>query len=157
MTLYDWTGLPLNKPPSCIMPSVSAVIIDQNRRLLLQRRDDNNYWSLPGGRVEICESVEKAIIREVFEETGFRVVVKKLIGIYSNPENYAIASYSNGDIIHYVNLCFLCTTQSGSLRGSLEGKEVHFFLLNSLPDKILLSHRIRIQDAIADEKEAFIR
>src|SRR5438874_11508176 len=68
-----------------VRPSVSAVIFDRRRRLLLQQRSDGGQWGLPGGSVEIGESLAEAARREVLEETGLVVVVRRLIGVYSEP------------------------------------------------------------------------
>ena len=55
----------------------------REQNLLLMRRSDNGYWGLPGGFVELGESVTEATRREVFEETGWEVAVGALIGVYS--------------------------------------------------------------------------
>ena len=57
-----------------VRASVSAVIFDPRGRLLLQQRSDGGQWGLPGGSVEIGESLREAVIREVGEETGLRVI-----------------------------------------------------------------------------------
>jgi len=155
--LYDWTGSPLDRPPDRIAPSVSAVILNAEGQLLLHRRSDNGHWALPGGRIEIGESVEQAIVREVREETGLHVRVENLIGVYSDPDQYAIARYPNGDVVHYINLCFRCHILGGTLQKSDESFQVCFFPLDALPDPLLWSHRIRIRDAMANRCEAFIR
>jgi 8-oxo-dGTP pyrophosphatase MutT (NUDIX family) len=64
-----------------VRPSVSAVIFDRRRRLLLQQRSDGGQWGLPGGAVEIGESLATAVAREVLEETGLSVVPRRLIGV----------------------------------------------------------------------------
>ena len=66
-------------------------MIFRDERVLLQRRDDNGRWGLPGGSVEPGESVRTAVIREVHEETGLDVEPLRLIGVYSDPANEAIA------------------------------------------------------------------
>jgi ADP-ribose pyrophosphatase YjhB (NUDIX family) len=68
-----------------LRPGVAAVIPNGEGRILLQRRSDNGLWGLPGGSVEIGESVRDAILREVREETGLSVEVVRLIGVYSDP------------------------------------------------------------------------
>jgi ADP-ribose pyrophosphatase YjhB (NUDIX family) len=68
-----------------VRPSVSAVIFDRRRRLLLQQRSDGGQWGLPGGSVEIGESVSDAVVREVREETGLTVTPRRLVGVYSDP------------------------------------------------------------------------
>ena len=59
--------------------------------LLLMQRSDNGAWGLPGGYVEIGESVVEAAAREVVEETGVRVEVERLVGVYSDPRVQVIA------------------------------------------------------------------
>src|SRR5689334_11794231 len=150
MGWVDWTGNPVTRKPDRITAGVSAAIFDDAGRLLMMHRTDNGFWGLPGGKMEIGESVTQAIQREVFEETGLDVSVGRLIGVYSDPAHYMIASYPGGDLVHYVNLCFLCTKTGGTLRGSDEGLELDFFAPDALPEKVLLSHRVRIADALAN-------
>ena len=66
----DSTGKPLVGRPTSIRPGACAVIFDGDGKILLERRSDNGFWGLPGGAVEVGESVEQAIKREVMEETG---------------------------------------------------------------------------------------
>ena len=64
----------------------SATIFDKShQKVLLTRRLDNGLWCLPGGHMESGESVEECCMREVFEETGLQVRVKRLPGVYSDP------------------------------------------------------------------------
>ena len=88
-----------------IRPSVSAVILNERRELLLQRRSDNGQWGLPGGSVEIGESVTEAIKREVQEETGLLIEVMRLVGVYSGPK-LQVVRYSDGRVVHFINTCF---------------------------------------------------
>ena len=88
-----------------IRPSVSAVILNERGELLLQRRSDNGQWGLPGGSVEIGESVMGATVREVWEETGLRVEVVRLIGVYSDPK-LQVVRYPDGRVVHLINTCF---------------------------------------------------
>ena len=53
-----------------LVPAASAIVVDEAGRILLHRRQDNNRWALPGGRMELGESVSGCAIREVHEETG---------------------------------------------------------------------------------------
>jgi 8-oxo-dGTP diphosphatase len=67
--------------------SVSALVFDQTgQRVLMHLRGDVLLWSLPGGGVEIDESWETATVREVLEETGYKVVIDRLVGEYSRPD-----------------------------------------------------------------------
>ena len=68
--LHDSLGRPLEKMPDEVFPATNAVLFDGSGRVLLQKRSDNGAWGLPGGRMEIGETVEQCVIRETFEETG---------------------------------------------------------------------------------------
>ena len=98
----DSTGRTLSKAPDEVRPGACAVIFDDAGKVLLERRSDNGFWGLPGGAVEVGESVEQAVVREVMEETGLRVDVKRLIGVYSDPRHNNIHTYPSGSIVNWV-------------------------------------------------------
>ena len=125
--------------------------------ILLQKRSDNGYWGLPGGKVDIGESVEQGAVREVLEETGLRVAVRRLIGVYSDPKLYSILTYPSGHAVHYVTLVFACEYESGELRISDESTDIGYFDTKALPEKTLAAHRIRIKDALEGQTEPFVR
>jgi len=139
-----------------LRPGVAAVIPNGEGRILLQRRSDNGLWGLPGGSVEIGESVRDAIVREVREETGLSVEVVRLIGVYSDPR-VQIVHYPDGNVVHYVSTLFACRIVAGDLRTCEETLALEFFDPADLPDDFLPMHRIRIQDALANSPAAFIR
>jgi ADP-ribose pyrophosphatase YjhB (NUDIX family) len=139
-----------------VRPSVSAVIFDGRGRLLLQQRSDGGQWGLPGGSVEIGESVHDAVIREVREETGLQVTVLRLIGVYSEPA-LQVVRYPDGNVWHYVNVCFECAVRSGELTTCDETLALRYVPTARLPATLLPNHRIRIRDARARRATAFIR
>jgi ADP-ribose pyrophosphatase YjhB (NUDIX family) len=139
-----------------VRPSVSAVIFDDRRRLLLQQRSDGGQWGLPGGSVEIGESVSDAVKREVHEETGLAVTPRRLIGVYSNP-GLQVVRYPNGNVWHYVNLCFECAVRGGELTTCDETLALDWFSPGRLPRPFLTNHRIRIRDARARRGAPFVR
>lgn len=139
-----------------VRPSVSAVIFDGRGRLLLQQRSDGGQWGLPGGSVEIGESVEQAVHREVREETGLTVAVRRLVGIYSDPA-LQIVRYPDGTVWHYVNVCFECAARGGTLTTCDETLDLRYFSLARLPATLLANHRVRIRDARARRTTAFVR
>lgn len=110
-----------------VRPAASAVIFDRRSRLLLQQRSDGGQWGLPGGSVEIGESVRDAVTREVHEETG-------LIGV-----------------------SFECTVRGGALQACDETLALEYFPLRRLPPTLLEHHRIRIRDASSRKVAPFIR
>ncbi|KYG33674.1 NUDIX domain-containing protein [Priestia endophytica] len=142
--------------PQKIVPAVSAVVLQDVKKILLQERFDNGKWSLPGGNVDPGETVEDAIKREVKEETGFDVEVKQLVGVYSDP-NHVIA-YEDGEVRQQFSICFLCEKIGGSLATSSESKRVEFISLSKLDTiNIHVTQKIRIQDALSGNSKAFIR
>jgi ADP-ribose pyrophosphatase YjhB (NUDIX family) len=136
--------------------SVSAVIFNGKRRLLLQKRSDGGQWGLPGGSVEIGESVTVAVAREVREETGLRVTPRRLIGVYSDPR-LQVVRYPDGNVWHYVSLCFECVVRGGELTTCDETLALDWFSPSRLPRPFLANHRIRIRDARARRGAAFVR
>jgi ADP-ribose pyrophosphatase YjhB (NUDIX family) len=121
------------------------------------RRSDNGLWGLPGGYVEIGETVAQAALREVEEETGFAIELGRLIGVYSDPARQVIA-YSESDRIQAVNLCFEARALSEGVSTTPEETlESGFFSHDALPEPFVPIHDIRIADAIAGGREAWVR
>ena len=85
--------------------SASAVIYGEGGILLIQRTDNGRYC-LPGGQVELGESLREAVIREVEEETNFIVSVKYIAGVSSNPD--MVICYPDGNKWQTVELDFVC-------------------------------------------------
>jgi len=139
-----------------IRPGVAAIIRNEQGQILLQRRSDNGLWGLPGGSVEIGESVRQAIVREVEEETGLRVEIERLIGVYSDPA-VQIVRYPDGNVVHYISTLYACRILGGSLRTCAETLELDYFDPGAPPANLVPMHRIRIADALANQAEAFIR
>lgn len=139
-----------------VRPSVSAAIFDGRGRLLLQQRSDGGQWCLPGGSLEIGESVTEGVIREVREETGLTVTVRRLIGVYSEPR-LQVVRYPDGNVWHYVSLCFECAVRGGTLTTCDETLALRWVSAARLPATLLTNHRIRIRDARARRAAAFIR
>ena len=143
--------------PDGIHVATNGIVFNGKGEVLLQRRADNDWWGLPGGHVDAGESVEQGAIREVLEETGLLTRVKRLVGIYSHPDNYTIMGYPNGHLAHFVTLAFECEVESGSLVISEESTDIGYFGTGDLPENTLLGHRIRIRDAVERHLGPFVR
>ena len=135
----------------------SAVIFDKNReKILLTRREDNNQWCLPSGGMEPGESASETCIREVEEETGLQVIIKRLIGVYTSPHELIV--YQDGNKIQLVALCFEAEVVGGKLRLSCETTEYGYFSYQEIQGlDLLLNHVQRIEDAYSGEMMSFIR
>ena len=138
-----------------VRPSVSAVIFDRRGWLLLQQRSDGGQWGLPGGSVEIGESVADAVVREVREETGLTVRPLRIVGVYSDPA-IQVVRYPDGNVWHYVSICFECKAVRGTLTTCDETLALDYFPPGRLPKTLLPNHRIRIRDARARRAAAAI-
>ncbi|WP_280426401.1 NUDIX domain-containing protein [Nocardia carnea] len=76
------------------VPGVTAAVRDDEGRLLLTRRCDNGLWVMPGGKLELGETIAQAAVREVREETGVEIVVTGFAGVYTDPGHVIV--YDNG-------------------------------------------------------------
>jgi len=135
----------------------SAVLFDAKReKALLTRRADNGRWCVPGGGLEAGESVEEACIREVWEETGLRVRVTRLIGVYSDPNQLVI--YSDGNKAFFVVLSFEVEVTGGELGLSDETTEYGWFSLAEMDSMPMHGrHKDRVMDALLGQAEALIQ
>jgi ADP-ribose pyrophosphatase YjhB (NUDIX family) len=142
--------------PRAVRVSASAAIFSERHQILLQQRSDGGQWGLPGGTVEIGECVRDTVVREVREETGLVVRPVRLVGVYSEPK-LQVVRYPDGNVWHYVTLCFECRVVRGHLTTSDETLALAYFRVNQLPRKLLPHHRIRIRDAHARRTITFVR
>mgnify|MGYP000454059941 CR=1 FL=1 len=132
----------------------SAVIFDKQRRVLLTRRADNGQWCLPGGAMEAGESTAETCMREVLEETGLQVRLKRLIGIYSNRD--ALIEYPDGNKVQIVVLNFEAEVTGGEPGLSEETTDIGYFTPDEIEGMDLLGHhKRRIQDALLEQDAAF--
>jgi 8-oxo-dGTP diphosphatase len=124
--------------------AISALIFDGGRVLLALRRDIG-WWNLPGGGMEIGETVEDAVRREVFEETGLVVEIGQLVGVYSKPQKQEVV------------LTFRCLVVGGTLIETEESRECRYFSPMDLPSNTLPKHRQRVNDALLNQERAVLR
>jgi 8-oxo-dGTP pyrophosphatase MutT (NUDIX family) len=134
----------------------SAAIFDNRGLVLLTKRNDNGQWCLPSGGLEPGESAAEACEREVVEETGLSVRVKRLVGVYSHPDQLVI--YPDGNKVQIVALHFEAEIVSGELGLSDETSDFGYFTLEEVEGLEMLGrHKERILDTLANQSEAFIK
>ncbi len=123
-------------------PTVDAVIYDPAYGIvLIERKFEPLGWALPGGFVDYGETVEQAVVREALEETGLKVKVRGLLGVYSNPER--------DPRFHTITTVFQVSAEDYStLAGGDDAAEARFFPLDDLPPDISFGHRDIIQDFV---------
>jgi 8-oxo-dGTP diphosphatase len=91
----------------------TCLVFDEANRILVQRRYDFDWLSVPGGALEVGESLRACAMREVFEETGLRVSVERLVGVFSHPDYNLL--YPNGDRVQQWTVCIVARPDGGQL------------------------------------------
>lgn len=115
-----------------IVPSIRAIIEDQEGKVLFIKRLDGDRWGMPAGSIELNESIYDCLVREVKEETGLDVLSAKAIAIYSNP----LYSTKNkfGDEYQLFEFLFLVETWTGLLKAQTEeSRDARFYSVNKIP------------------------
>ncbi|GAB2678283.1 NUDIX hydrolase [Thalassiella azotivora] len=124
MARIDYIDDPNAPEINSVVPSVVAVVEDDQGRILLIHKTDNNLWALPGGGHEPGESIRDTVIREVKEETGYDVEVTGIVGTYTNP-NHRMA-YDDGEVRQQFSICFAAQLLGGESTRSSESREVRW-------------------------------
>ncbi|MEU6189029.1 NUDIX domain-containing protein [Nocardia sp. NPDC047038] len=134
--------------------AVSAFVQDAEGRILMIHRTDNDKYSIPGGGMEVGETVADAVVREVTEETGILVRPTALLGVFSNPRH--VVAYDDGEVRQEFSICFKAEPIGGSLRTSSESKAVRWVAPDELPTlEIHPSIRERIQRGLQPGDEPY--
>lgn len=132
-----------------IMVGACVLIFDKENRLLLQLRKDNGCWGLAGGSMDLGESLEEVVIREMEEETGLSPKSLTLLKVFSGQEFYY--QYPHGDEVYNVVAAYECRNYYGSLKeDATEAIEVKFFSLDSLPENISPPDRPIIENYLTE-------
>ncbi|CAN5790787.1 NUDIX domain-containing protein [soil metagenome] len=109
-----------------LMASVTIIVYDDEKRILLIRHVEGDVWVAPGGGVEPPESLADAAVREMWEETGLLVNLVRVLGIYSGPE--FLVTYNNGDQVTYQMTVFEAEVVGGRLRATGEESKAVAYL-----------------------------
>jgi len=117
--------------------SVAGAVVGEDGRFLVIRRADNGRWEPPGGVLEVEEDVEAGVRREVWEETGVRVRVGPLTGVYKNMKRGIVA------------LVFRCEAVSGTPRASEEAADVRWLSAEQVEALMTPAYACRLLDALS--------
>jgi 8-oxo-dGTP pyrophosphatase MutT (NUDIX family) len=108
-----------------LVPSVNVVVTNGQGEILLIQRSDNDNWAIPGGAVDLGESVAEAGIRETEEETGITCRITGLVGIYSDPK-HVILYTSNGEARQEFSIVLTASPVAGTPTPSSESSHVEW-------------------------------
>jgi ADP-ribose pyrophosphatase YjhB (NUDIX family) len=149
---YDDPAAP---QPNSLVVATSAVITDAGGRILLQRRADSGNWALPGGGMDLTESLAGSAIREVREETGYNIEITGLVGTYTDPRH--IIAYDDGEVRRQFNVCYTAQITGGALTVSSESTEVRFVSpaeLDQLP--MHPTQRLRLEHFLGKHSQPYL-
>jgi len=93
----DFFDDPSAPKANSMVPSANVVVANYSGGILMIRRSDNDNWALPGGAMDLGESLPDAAVRETLEETGIEVEITGLVGIYTDPRHVVVYT-SNGEV-----------------------------------------------------------
>jgi 8-oxo-dGTP diphosphatase len=122
--------------------SVAGAVVDDQGRLLAIRRRDNDHWEPPGGVLELDETIEAGVVREVLEETGLTVRPERLSGVYKNMERGIIA------------LVLRCSVVEGSQAATAEAVEVAWLRPDEVRERMDEAYAVRLLDALSASETA---
>jgi 8-oxo-dGTP diphosphatase len=119
--------------------AVDGMVVYEDKIVLVKRKDPpfQGKYALPGGFVEVGETVETAVVREVEEETGLRTSVKRLVGVYSDSDRDPRG--------HTVSVVFELEVISGGLKGGDDAISAEVFDIDALPE-MAFDHAVIIKD-----------
>ncbi|SDM35014.1 ADP-ribose pyrophosphatase YjhB, NUDIX family [Nonomuraea maritima] len=121
----DYHNDPNAPAANSLVPSVNVVVTNDADEVLLIRRSDNGNWALPGGAIDLGESIPQAAIRETLEETGITCEITGLVGTYSDPR-HVIRYTSNDEVRQEFSIVLTARAVSGRPTPSTESREVRW-------------------------------
>lgn len=128
----DYFDDPAAPKANSLVPSANALVVNEAGEILLIRRSDNDNWALPGGAMDLGESLVDTAVRETLEETGVQVEVTGLVGIYTDPR-HVILYTSNGEARQEFSVVFVARPVDGEPTPSDESLEVRWTAQDVLP------------------------
>ena len=118
-----------------IMCGANVILINEKNEILLHHRTDRDWWGLPGGAMELGESLEDTDRREVLEEINIECLELELFNVYSGKDLYY--KYPDGNEVFNVTVTYLCKTFKGELKvEKTEGRDARFYNILDIPQNI---------------------
>lgn len=145
----DYYDDPSAPKANSLVPSVNVVVVNDAGEILMIRRTDNDNWAIPGGAIDLGESVAQAAVRETREESGIECEISGIVGIYSDPKHVLLYT-SNGEVRQEFSIVLTARPLSGQPTPSSESSEVRWIPVSEVREYTMdRSMRIRIDDYLA--------
>ncbi len=119
----DYYDDPDAPPANSLVPSANVIVVDDQDRVLVIHRTDNDNWAVPGGAMELGESLVDCGVRETHEETGIECEITGLVGIFTDPK-HLIEYTSDGEVRQEFSVLFTGRPLGGVPTASSESREV---------------------------------
>jgi ADP-ribose pyrophosphatase YjhB (NUDIX family) len=152
----DYLDDPRAPEATSLVPSVNVGVVNDRGELLLIRRTDNENWAMPGGAMDIGETIAEAGVRETREETGIECEIVRLVGVYTNPR-HVMEYTSNGEVRQECSLVFAARPTGGQPTPSSESSEVRWVSRDEI-DRLAMhpSMRQRVEHVLEHRDEPYI-
>jgi 8-oxo-dGTP pyrophosphatase MutT (NUDIX family) len=121
----DYYDDPAAPKANSLVPSVNVVVVNDAGEVLMIRRSDNDNWAVPGGAIDLGESMVEAAVRETREETGIECEISGLVGIYSDPKHVLLYT-SNGEVRQEFSILLTAVATGGQPTPSSESTDVRW-------------------------------
>lgn len=132
----DYFDDPHAPKANSLVPSVNCIVQNAAGEILLIRRTDNGNWSLPGGAMDLGESLGQAAVRETLEETGIHAKLTGVSGLYSDPR-HVLEYTSNGEVRQEFSIVFTATPIGGEPTTSSESSDVEWVPADALSERTM--------------------
>jgi ADP-ribose pyrophosphatase YjhB (NUDIX family) len=152
----DYYDDPAAPPANSLVPSANVIAVNHAGLVLMIHRTDNDNWAVPGGAMEIGETLTGCAVRETKEETGIDCEITGLVGIYTDPK-HVILYTSDGEARQEFSVLFTARVVGGEPTPSNESREVRWVSREALAELTMdPSMRFRIQHWLDGKNEPYL-
>jgi ADP-ribose pyrophosphatase YjhB (NUDIX family) len=157
-TRIDYFNDPAAPSANSMVPSVNVVVADDAGRILLIRRADNGNWAVPGGAIDLGESMIDAAVRETREESGIDCAITGLVGIFTDPR-HVIRYTSNDEVRQEFSIVLAGRAVGGEPTPSSETSHVRWVEPARLPElpmdrsmRLRMAKGLRMNNPVVSER-----